>query len=61
MATDRAPKSAWCFFCRQAIVFGDLEARRMANDEWLCGRCWEKADVGPDLPLDMMEDADAQR
>jgi hypothetical protein len=46
-----APKSGWCFWCRRAVVFDDMEARRLDNDEWMCGDCWSKADVGPDVPL----------
>jgi len=49
--TWRAPRTGFCFWCRRAVVFDDMEARRLANDEWMCGDCWAKADVGPDVPL----------
>jgi hypothetical protein len=62
MTTEtRAPKTSWCWFCRRAINHDDYEARRVigdTGDEWVCGPCWDKADVGPDVPLDMTEGED---
>lgn len=53
--TWRAPRTSFCFWCRQAVVFDDMEARRVitdTGDEWVCGRCWERADAP--VPLDYM-------
>ena len=55
MTTEtRAPKTSWCWFCKRAIRHDDYEARRVlvvSLEEWVCGPCWSKADVGPDVPL----------
>lgn len=49
-----------CWFCLQHT---DDDARRVTaegREEWLCGRCVEKGDEAS-LPVDYMEDEDADR
>lgn len=55
MTTEtRPPRTSWCWFCRRAVLHTDDDARLVLvddRDEWVCGSCWSKADVGPDVPL----------
>lgn len=60
----RAPKTEWCWFCRRAVRSDDIESRTVTlpdgSEGVLCGPCIDKADVGPDVPLDMTDDREGQ-
>ena len=59
MTTERAPKVAFCWWCRRAVREDDDEALRVIvgfDTEWMCGRCYEKSD--PEVPLDYTEERD---
>lgn len=61
---SRAPRTSWCWFCHRAVRHDDDEARRIDTadgEQWLCGVCWLKADIGPSVPVDYteVEDNDA--
>jgi hypothetical protein len=52
---SRAPRTSWCFLCRRATGFDDYDSRTVTlpdgSEGVVCGRCIERADVGPDVPL----------
>ena len=60
--TTRAPKTSWCFWCRRATGFEDYDSQIVTLPDGstgvICGRCVERADVGPDVPLDLTEGED---
>ncbi len=59
MVAVRAPKTAWCWWCRRAVRQDDDDAVRVLIDfdsQWMCGECYAKSD--PPMPLDYTEERD---
>jgi hypothetical protein len=59
MTTERAPKTAWCWWCRRAIREDDVAAVRVLvgfDSQWMCETCYSKSD--PQIPLDYTEERD---
>ena len=53
MTFDHAPRTAFCWWCRRAIVLADGDARRVVTaegEEWICSICWEWD--SPPVPVD---------